>query len=61
MHPMAILGYLTKLKGSLGLAFDAHFLHGFSIKMLFIQYFINGQSFNLIPLFLPKILTKMCY
>ena len=29
---MAVLGYLVKLKRSLGLAFGAHFLYGFSIK-----------------------------
>ena len=28
----AVLGYLTKLKRGLGLAFGAHFLHDFSIK-----------------------------
>ena len=33
---MAVLGYLTKLKGDPGLAFEAHFLHDFSIKMFFI-------------------------
>ena len=33
---MAVLGYLPKLKGGLGLAFGAHFLHDFSIKMFFI-------------------------
>ena len=30
---MAILGYLVKLKRGLGLAFGAHFLHGFPVKM----------------------------
>ena len=30
---MAVLGYLAKLKGVLELAFGAHFLHDFSIKM----------------------------
>ena len=58
---MAVLGYLPKLKGGLGLAFGAHFLHDFSIKMCFIQYYINRQSFNVIPLFLPKISHKMYY
>ena len=32
---MAVLGYLLKLKRGLGLAFGTHFLHDFSIKMLF--------------------------
>ena len=38
---MAILGYLPKLKGGLGLAFGAHFLHDFSMEM-----FINAQSMD---------------
>ena len=33
---MAVFGYLPKLKMGLGLAFGAHFLHGFSIKMFLI-------------------------
>ena len=33
---MAVWGYLPKLKGDPGLAFDAHFLHDFSLKMFFI-------------------------
>ena len=37
---MAVLGYLPKLQRGLGLAFTAHFLHGFSIKMLFIGYYL---------------------
>ena len=32
---MAVLGYLPKLKGGLGLAFGAHVLHDFSICFLF--------------------------
>ena len=28
---MVVLGYLPKLKRGLGLAFDAHFLHDFSV------------------------------
>ena len=36
MHAMIVLGYLTKLEKGLGLAFDAHFLHDFSIKMVLI-------------------------
>ena len=35
---MAVLGYLAKLKWGPGLAFGAHFLHNFSIKMFLIQY-----------------------
>ena len=30
---MAVLGYLSKLKRGMGLAFGAHFMHGFSVKM----------------------------
>ena len=33
---MAVLGHLPKLKRDLGLAFGAHFLHDFSIKMFLI-------------------------
>ena len=33
---MAVLGYLPKLKRGLGLAFGAHFVHDFAIKMVFI-------------------------
>ena len=32
---MAVLGYLPKLKRSLRLAFGTHFLHDFSVQMLF--------------------------
>ena len=52
---MAVLGYLAKLKRDLGLAFGAHFQHDFSIKMLLIEYSVNGQSFNVTPsLFLSQ-------
>ena len=33
---MAVLGYLPKLKGGLGLAFDAYFLHDFPLKCFFL-------------------------
>ena len=33
MHVISVSGYLLKLKGGLGLAFGAHFLHDFSIEM----------------------------
>ena len=36
VHAIAVLGYLPKLKRGLGLAFGAHFLHDFSIKMFCI-------------------------
>ena len=35
---MAVLGYLPTLKRGLEQAFDAHFLHDFSIKMFLILY-----------------------
>ena len=44
-----LLGYLAKLKRSMGLTFGAHFLHNFSTKRFCILYSINGQSFNVIP------------
>ena len=57
LHAMAALGCSPKVKRSLGLAFGAHVLHDFSIKMFFIEYCFNGQNFNVIPLFLPKMVT----
>ena len=42
---LACNGYFWLLKMGLGIAFVAHFLHDFSIKIIFI-YSINGQSFN---------------
>ena len=35
---MAVVGYLAKLKRGLGLAFGAHFVHDFSIKMLLFLF-----------------------
>ena len=52
---MVVLDYLAKLKRGLGLAFGAHFLHDFSIKIFLIQFSINGQSFNFTPYFFLKI------
>ena len=57
---MAVLGYLPNLKRGLGIAFGAHFLHDFSIKMFLIKSSINEQSFNVISFFLLKISNKMC-
>ena len=56
---MALLGYLVKLKRDLGLAFGAHFLHDFYVKMFLIQYSINGQSSNATPYFFLKV-SKKC-
>ena len=39
------MGYLQKLKWSLGLASGADFLHDFSIQIFVIKYSINWQSF----------------
>ena len=36
LHTMAVLGYLPKLKRGLGLAYGAHFLYEFSIKIFLI-------------------------
>ena len=58
---MTIFDYLPKLKWGVGLTFDAHFLHDFSIKFFPVQYSINGKSFNVIPFFLLMISNKMCY
>ena len=33
---MAVLRYLPKVKKDLGLAFDAHFLHDFSINVFYL-------------------------
>ena len=33
---MVVLDYLAKLKRGLGIAFGAHFLHDFSMKMLYL-------------------------
>ena len=57
---MTILGYIAKSKRSLGLAFHAHFVHDFFMKM-FLIYSINGQGFNVTRYFLLKISNKMCY
>ena len=51
MHAVTVLDYLPKLKRRLGLAFAAHFLYDFSIKMLFIWYSIYGQCFNVTTFF----------
>ena len=55
---MVVLGYLSKLKRGLGIAFDGHFLPGFSIIMSLIWYSINGQSFIVIPFSFSRYQTK---
>ena len=61
LHAMANLGYLSKLKRGLVLAFGAHFLHDSFIKVFLISYSISGQGFNVIPFLLLKISNKMYY
>ena len=47
---MAVLGYLPKLKRGLRLAFGAHFLHDFSIKMFLMFYQLTKfQYHNFFP------------
>ena len=58
---MAVLGYLTKLKSDLGLAFGAYFQHDFSIKMFLTEYSIDRRCFNVTPYFFLKISNKLCY
>ena len=60
LDAVSVLDYLPKLKTSPGLAFGAHFLHEFGIKM-FLSYSINEQSFNVIPSFFHNISNKMYY
>ena len=47
---MAVFGYLPKLKRGLRLAFGAHFLYGFSIKILFNTLSVDKVS---MPYFFP--------
>ena len=48
---MAVLGYLSKLKRGLGLAFGAHFLHNFSIKNIFYLILYQWTKFQCENLF----------
>ena len=58
MHALAVLGYLPKLKGGLGLAFGAHFLHDFSIKM-FLFNTLSTEKVSMSFLFsFPRYQTK---
>ena len=51
---MAVLGYLAKLEKGLGLSFQAHFLHNFSVKN--VPYLILYQltKFQCHTLFLSQ-------
>ena len=42
-------GLFTKIKKGLGLAFGAHFLHGFSIKMLIFCQLTKFQCYTFFP------------
>ena len=48
---MAVLGYLSKLRRGLGLAFGAHFLHDFSEKMFLIWHYLwrKFQCYTFFP------------
>ena len=41
LHAISVFGYFPKLGRVLGLAFGAHFLHNFSMKMFLAEYYIN--------------------
>ena len=43
---MAVLDYLPKLERGLGLAFAAHFLQDFPVKMLFILHNMDKVSIS---------------
>ena len=49
-----VLGLFTKIKRGPETSFWCTFLHDFSIKMFFIAYSINWQSFNVITLLLSQ-------
>ena len=40
---MAVLGYLPKLKGGLGLVFGTHFLHDFSLNFFLFNTLSMGK------------------
>ena len=48
---MALLGYIPKLKRGLGLAFSAHFVHDFSINLLYLILYqwTNFQCHTFFP------------
>ena len=55
---MAVLGYLPKLKRCLGLAFGAHFLQDFSIKILSTDKVSLSYLFSL-PRYQTKCVIKL--
>ena len=57
---MAVLDYLPKLKGALGLAFGAHSLDDFSIKMFFYLLLYQQAKFQCHTSF-PSQDNEQCY
>ena len=55
---MAVLSYLPKLKGDLGLAFKAHFLHDFSIEMFLFNTPSTGKVSVLLSFYLVDDVTN---
>ena len=55
---MAVLCYLTKLKGGLGLTSDAHFLHDQNVPYLILYQQTKFQSRTF---FSSQDIKKMCY
>ena len=49
MHAMSVLGYLSKLKRSLELAFEAHFLHVSFMQMLILYQLTKFQCHIYFP------------
>ena len=59
---MVVLGYLPKLLKGLGLAFAAHFLQDFSIKITDLSDTPSIEKASLSYLFsFPRYQNKMCY
>ena len=54
LRPMAVLGYLAKLKKGLGLAFCAHFLHNFFCKNALYLIFYQWTKFQFHTFFLSQ-------
>ena len=55
---MAVLGYLLKLKGGLGLAFGAQFLHDFSTNNFLFNTLSTGKVSMPYLLSFPRYQTK---
>ena len=51
---MAVLGYLPKLKRSLGVAFHVHFLHDFSPKKCFLFDTLSMDKVSKCHIFFPS-------